>query len=286
MLIEFQLPDPLLFTQGSHTWNTRGDPNGRSQKAQGQVIAMARRRLPLAIRPSHNFCVQIISHSVRLAYFPSCSTDLDFCIDVPDDMFSTLNYVPPTPALYTPRKVLKNYSVNALYILASLRFRLFHGSTGFRYRNSSVASFCFDVFWCRSELSCSLFFHSLWYLCLNSSEPLRALFDLFTSPDHCNRNYVQVHVVCHTSLACHTLVAVVTLCSVCSLIKASTQSYCFLLSCHRRFVPSHISCRCLMQRGADSSDREVYGRSLVGIAGSNPAGVVNVFLLWVLCVVR
>ena len=30
----------------------------------------------------------------------------------------------------------------------------------------------------------------------------------------------------------------------------------------------------------------VYGRSLAGIAGLNPAGAIDVCLLWVLCVVR
>ena len=37
---------------------------------------------------------------------------------------------------------------------------------------------------------------------------------------------------------------------------------------------------------AERSKARVYGRSLAGIAGSNPAGDMNVCLLWVLCVVK
>ena len=37
---------------------------------------------------------------------------------------------------------------------------------------------------------------------------------------------------------------------------------------------------------AERSKAWVYGRSLAGIAVSNPAGVMDVSLLWVLCVVR
>jgi hypothetical protein len=52
--------------------------------------------------------------------------------------------------------------------------------------------------------------------------------------------------------------------------------------CHQRFVASLVNCRYLMQRGADPSDREFYGRSLSGIADSNPGGVMDVCLVWVL----
>ena len=41
-----------------------------------------------------------------------------------------------------------------------------------------------------------------------------------------------------------------------------------------------------MHRGTDPSAREVFGPSLVGIAGSIPAGVTDICLLGVLCVVR
>ena len=34
------------------------------------------------------------------------------------------------------------------------------------------------------------------------------------------------------------------------------------------------------------SKEQVYGRSHAGIAGSNPAGGMDVCILWVLCVVR
>ena len=37
---------------------------------------------------------------------------------------------------------------------------------------------------------------------------------------------------------------------------------------------------------AERSKARVYGRSLAGIAGLNPAGGMDVCLLWVLCVVR
>ena len=37
---------------------------------------------------------------------------------------------------------------------------------------------------------------------------------------------------------------------------------------------------------ADPSSRAVCGLSLAGIAGSNPAGDMDVCLLWVLCVLR
>ena len=37
---------------------------------------------------------------------------------------------------------------------------------------------------------------------------------------------------------------------------------------------------------ADSSSRAVCGRSPAEIVGSNPAGYLDVCLLWVLCVVR
>jgi len=37
---------------------------------------------------------------------------------------------------------------------------------------------------------------------------------------------------------------------------------------------------------AERSMTWVYGRSLAGIAGSNPAGDIDGCLLWVLCVVR
>jgi hypothetical protein len=37
---------------------------------------------------------------------------------------------------------------------------------------------------------------------------------------------------------------------------------------------------------ADPSSHAVYGRSLTGIVGSNPAKDMDVCLLWVLCVVR
>jgi hypothetical protein len=45
----------------------------------------------------------------------------------------------------------------------------------------------------------------------------------------------------------------------------------------------------LERRIADAVSRAIFwvcGRSLAGIAGSNPAGSMDVYLLWVLCVVR
>jgi hypothetical protein len=42
----------------------------------------------------------------------------------------------------------------------------------------------------------------------------------------------------------------------------------------------------VIQGEADSSDRAVYDRSLAGIAGSNPTGVMDICLLSVLRVVR
>ena len=43
---------------------------------------------------------------------------------------------------------------------------------------------------------------------------------------------------------------------------------------------------CPMPPVAARSKVWVCGRLLIGIGGSNPAGIVNVFLLLVLCVVR
>jgi hypothetical protein len=63
-------------------------PQRRSQKVQGQGIAMTRRRRPLAIQPSQIAAFIWLLTACSLAYFPSCSTDVDFYLDVSDHMFS------------------------------------------------------------------------------------------------------------------------------------------------------------------------------------------------------
>ena len=73
-----------------------------------------------------NCCVHLISHSVRLAYIHSCSTDVNFYIEVSDHMFFISNYFPLTPALYKPRKFWKPFCcfLYTFFLTAPLKYSL------------------------------------------------------------------------------------------------------------------------------------------------------------------
>ena len=111
---------------------------------------MVRRRLHLTIQPSQMAAFIWLLIACGLARSPRCSTDVDFCIEVSDHMFSISNF-DPLPS--TKHKMFWKSFCYALYTLAcfvldcSTEIQAFHRAI--LPTSLPVVSFRFDAFWYR-----------------------------------------------------------------------------------------------------------------------------------------